>query len=227
MRGVYDQRVPTAPPSEWPAIGFHGAAAIVSFEPQRLFHGREEALWVPEPSQVVALGRWLRSCGVATLLVVMPHQQGRLPQALRSALAGFDEQALASLGFDRLLIVRSAQKPAAASAGHALQRLAGWMLSIASFMVPQREQPVRAQAVARFAACALQTVCAANAVGTWVAAPEQVWQAAQVPERPPEVNGQRLPPSERLSASAWAAMHVQACVDDWLKLDRSQEYATN
>ncbi|HYP70664.1 MAG TPA: hypothetical protein VEP93_07240, partial [Variovorax sp.] len=82
---------------------------------------------------------------------------------------------VASLGFERLLLVRSAQKPAKGVRGSAPQRLAEWMLSIARFMVPASEQPVRATVVAQFVDAALRLA----PPGTHVAAPELVWQAAQ------------------------------------------------
>jgi hypothetical protein len=103
------------------------------------------------------------------------HAQGTLPEALKRGLASLDEHALAALGFERLLIVRTAQKPTAIGRQNSLEKLATWMLSIFSFMVPSSEQPVRATKVAELVDMALQQL----PVGTWVAAPELVWQAAQ------------------------------------------------
>ena len=118
--------------------------ALVLFDPPRLFYDRERALWTPEPAQLLALARWLRACGVRTLAIVLPHAHGRLPEALKRGLASLDEQAVAALGFERLLVVRSAQKPAAQRHANPAERLAHWMLSISRFMVPPSEQPVRA-----------------------------------------------------------------------------------
>ena len=43
----------------------------------------------------VALAQWLKRCGVHTLVVV-PHAQGRLPDAVKRGLANLDEHALAA-----------------------------------------------------------------------------------------------------------------------------------
>ena len=59
-----------------------------------------------------------------------------------------------------------------------LQRLARWWLSQLLWMVPQRQQPVRAAALARCAVQLLRLLPAAPP-GTRVLAPEVLWQAAQ------------------------------------------------
>ncbi len=159
--------------AHWPLL--RADVAVVMFDPPRMFYGRERALWVPAPEQLAALAAWLKRCGVHTLAVVLPHAQGSLPAALQRGLASLDEHALAALGFERLLIVRSAQKPAAAKQTNALHGLAAWMLGIAHFMVPSSEQPVRASKVAELVDMALPLL----PPGTWVAAPELVWRAAQ------------------------------------------------
>ena len=171
LRGVESVLMPGSGP--WPLVP--ADAALVCFDPPRLYHDRERALWTPVPEQLPGIARWLRDCGVRTLAVVQPHAQGRLPEALKRGLASMDEQSVAALGFERLLLVRSAQKPAAGPRGSAPQRLAEWMLSIARFMVPASEQPVRASVVAQFVDAALRFA----PPGTHVAAPELVWQAAQ------------------------------------------------
>jgi hypothetical protein len=163
--------------AHWPAppTSAHGTTAVVMFDPPRLFYGRERALWTPTPQQLPALAAWLHRAGVRTLAVVLPHAQGSLPQALQHGLANLDEHALAAMGFERLLMVRSAQKPAATAHSHRLHGLAAWMLGITALMVPSREQPVRASKVALLVDLALQHL----PPGTWVAAPELVWRAAQ------------------------------------------------
>ncbi|HSV57726.1 MAG TPA: hypothetical protein VLJ19_02425 [Variovorax sp.] len=175
LRGIETVLVPltAAPGAEWPLT--RADVGLVCFDPPRLYHDRERALWTPTPDQLPALARWLRTCGVRTLVVVQPHAQGRLPEALKRGLASMDEQAVATLGFERLLLVRSAQKPGKGAMGNAAQRLAAWMLSIARFMVPASEQPVRAAVVAQFVDAALRLA----PPGSHVAAPELVWQAAQ------------------------------------------------
>ena len=159
--------------AQWPRA--QADVAVVMFDPPRMFHQRERALCTPAPEQLAAVGAWLKTCGVHTLAVVLPHAQGTLPEALKRGLASLDEHALAALGFERLLIVRTAEKPLAASGSNSLEKLAAWMLSIASFMVPSSEQPVRATKVAELVDMALQYL----PKGTWVAAPELVWRAAQ------------------------------------------------
>jgi hypothetical protein len=173
LRGVGTTVVPHEDPAQWPP----GAAetGVVLFDPPRLFYDRERALWTPAPEQLPALAQWMRRSGVSTLAVVLPHAQGRLPEALKRGLASLDEQSVASQGFERLLIVRSAQKPPPPPAAGWPSRLAHWMLSIFKYMVPSSEQPVRSIKVAEFVAAALQVA----PPGIHVAAPETVWRAAQ------------------------------------------------
>lgn len=148
---------------------------VVLFDPPRLFHGREKALLPIDPGQLPMVAQWMQRCGVRRLMVVMPHAQGRLPEALKRGLANLDEQAVAAMGFDTLLFVRSAQAPARAGAGHALHRLAGAMLGVLHHLVPARQKPVSAARVARFA----DALLALAPPGVHVVAPEQVWEAAQ------------------------------------------------
>ncbi len=147
---------------------------VVMFEPPRLYYERERALWTPAPEQLLQLAQWLKRCGVDTLVVVVPHAQGRLPDAVKRGLANLDEQALAALGFDRLLLVRSAQKiPNVASSGF-LNKVAAWMLSTLSYMIPATEQPVRPSKLAEF----IDVVLHQLPPGTHVASPELLWHAA-------------------------------------------------
>jgi hypothetical protein len=157
----------------WPRVP--ADTALVLFEPPRLYYDRERALWTPTPAQLPALARWLRACGVHSLAVVLPHVQGRLPEALKHGLASLDEQAVASLGFDRVLLVRTAEKPGPGRFANLGERLAAWMLSITRFMVPATEQPVRASKVAELVDLALRVA----PPGVHVAAPELVWRATQ------------------------------------------------
>jgi hypothetical protein len=177
LRGVHARVVEGGDPSRWPTS--NADTAVVMFDPPRLFYQRERALWTPQPDQLPALARWLRASDVRTLAVVMPHTQMRLPQALRHGLANLDEQAAARLHFDRLLIVRTAQKPGAQTGGSLPARLARLMLAIGQYMVPSSEQPVRAAKVAQFVAHALDLAPR----GIHVAASETVWQAAQADVR--------------------------------------------
>jgi hypothetical protein len=172
MRGV-SVRLVAGEPAGWPRAGTE--IGVVLFDPPRLFHQRERALYAPAPPQLPQLAAWLRASGASTLAVVLPHAPGRLPEALKRGLASLDEQALAALGFDRLLIIRSAQAPGRAPAAGRLPALAHWMLSVVKYMIPSSEQPVRAVKVAQFVTAALQLA----PPGIHVAAPETVWRAAQ------------------------------------------------
>ena len=173
LRGVETVVVPSLPIAQWPRL--QTDVALVSFDPPRLYHDRERALWTPDPAQLPELAQWLKACGVRTLAVVQPHEQGRLPEALKRGLASLDEHAVVALGFDRVLLVRSARKPAAQRFANPAERLAAWMLSIFRFMVPSSEQPVRASKVAELVDIALQQMGS----GTLVADPELLWRASQ------------------------------------------------
>ncbi len=117
----------------------------------------------------------MRMSGVTTLLMVLPHDQGRLPEALKRGLANLDEQALATLGFERLIIVRTARKPAPPPGEGLFRSLARFMLSTFKYMLPSSEQPVRAVKVAQFVSAVLELA----PPGLHIAAPEVVWRAAQ------------------------------------------------
>jgi hypothetical protein len=174
MRGVETCIAdPAVPFAQWPLAP--ADTAVVAFDPPRLYHDRERAFWAPQPGDLPALAHWLRACGVRTLAVVQPHDQGRLPEALKRGLANLDEHAVVACGFERVLIVRSARKPADARLANPAERLAAWMLSTLRYMVPSGEQPVRASKVAALVELALRTA----PPGVHVAAPELVWQAAQ------------------------------------------------
>jgi len=173
LSGVETVLTPDAPIDEWPLV--EADTALILFEPPRLYYDRERALWTPTPDQLPALARWLRSSGVESLAVVQPHAQGRLPEALKRGLASLDEQAVVAEGFERVILVRTAQKPTKVRQANPAERLAAWMLSITRFMVPTSEQPVRASKVAELVDVALRLAPA----GARVMAPEMVWQASQ------------------------------------------------
>jgi hypothetical protein len=94
--------------SAWPRPAQRSEVAVVMFEPPRMYYERERALWTPLLEQLPALAAWLKSCGVQTLVIILPHAQGSLPESLKRGLASLDEHALTNLGFERLIIVRSA-----------------------------------------------------------------------------------------------------------------------
>lgn len=173
LRGVRTTLVPSEDPQQWPLAP--ADTGVILFDPPRMFYERERALWTPTPPQLLPLARWMRAGGVRTLAIVLPHAPGQLPEALKRGLATLDEQAIAALGFERLLILRSAQKPPDTRHPGLFARLAHWMLGIFKYMVPSSEQPVRAAKVAELLSVALALAPA----GIHVAPPELVWRAAQ------------------------------------------------
>lgn len=173
LRHVRGLLVEPGCPPPWPQV--EADEGVILFDPPRAFHGRERALLPVRPDQLPAIARWMLGCGVRRLLVVLPHAQGRLPQALKHGLAHLDEQAVAALGFEAVVFVRSAQAPASVRHRQVLQRLAHAMLGVLHHLVPARQKPVSARHVAQFAISALERV----PHGLHVAAPERVWEAAQ------------------------------------------------
>jgi hypothetical protein len=165
---------------------FGADTALIVFDRERHANGREAAFVRTEPAELTAWARRLRTAGVQTLLVVVPHRAALLPAALKAGLASLDEGTVAALGFRQLVFMRMSQAGGGgdAGAGSWPQRLGHWLLSQLHWMVPQREQPVRAATVARVAAeLALQLPGAAPA--TRVLAPEWLWHAAQASDIEP------------------------------------------
>ncbi|WP_157597855.1 MULTISPECIES: hypothetical protein [unclassified Rhizobacter] len=152
---------------------------VIVFDRERHANGRELAFYRPEPAELPAIAAQWQARGVRHLLVVMPHTMASLPDALKRGLANLDEHAVAALGFEHLVFMRTAQAGANERVSHPAQRLAHWMLSQLQMMVPQRDRPVRAQKVAQFAAQVAARL-AQSPPGTRVVPPETVWEAAQV-----------------------------------------------
>lgn len=168
------------PEADWPA--FAPDTAVVVFDRERHANGRDLAFGRPLPDQLAARAAQLHALGVVTLVVVVPHAPGALPQALKAGLATLDEGAVAALGFQHLVFMRSAQATsAAADPRSAPEQLAQWMLGQLQWMVPQRDQPVRSSTVARVAA-RLAAALPTSAPGTRVLPPELLWAAAQSPK---------------------------------------------
>jgi uncharacterized protein YbjT (DUF2867 family) len=159
-------------------VPLHADTGFVVFDRERHAHGREAAFHRPQPDALPRLAHALHGAGVRRLIVVLPHAPALLPAALKHGLASLDEHAVAALGFEQLVIVRSAQSPATARAASWLQRVAHAMLAQLHWMVPQQEQPVRAQAVAAFVVELARQLPRARA-GARVVPPELVWQAAR------------------------------------------------
>lgn len=170
---------------------------LVVFDRPRHANGRDAAFAQPQPAELLPLAQRLLAAGVRHLLIVLPHTSASLPEALKAGLATLDEQAVASLGFTHVAIVRSAQRPAD-SESRGLQRLADLVLAQLRLMVPQRDQPVRtAQVAALVSSLARQLI--GSPPGTRVMAPEWVWQSAQGGDVDALVrawlDGQALPPA--------------------------------
>ncbi|MCW7538232.1 hypothetical protein OOT46_10270 [Aquabacterium sp. A7-Y] len=171
--------------------------AFIVFDRERHANGRDAAFLRPEPQQLLPLAQALHAAGVRHLIVVLPHAPALLPQALRQGLASLDEQAVAALGFEHAVFVRSAQAGAPPRGSSGLQGLAHWMLRQLHLMLPRQDQPVRGARVADFVV-RLARGLPGSPPGTRVVAPEVVWQASQ--HRDSEavaqawLQGQPLPP---------------------------------
>jgi hypothetical protein len=164
------------------ALAAFGAdCALIVFDRQRTANGREAAFVRPEPQALPALAQQLHGAGVRHLVVAVPHTPSLLPMALQQGLASLDEAAVAALGFEQLVFMRMAQSERAAPGLDAPRRLARWMLSQLHWMIPQREQPVRAETVARVAA-ALALLLPQAAQRTRVVPAALLSQAAQQPD---------------------------------------------
>ena len=165
--------------ADWLAFGAN--TALIIFDRARHANGREAAFGAPMPADLPALAAQLHALGVQALVVVVPHAPGLLPQALKAGLATLDESAVAALGFRHLVFMRTAQAGRGTDAGgSAPAQLARWLLGQLHWMVPQGDQPVRTETVARVAARLAQVLPEASP-GTRVLPPEVLWAAAQTP----------------------------------------------
>ncbi len=197
MQGLETLTVAAHGVASMAAVPLASSLALVVFDRARRANGREDAFVRPQPEELPALARWLLAGGVRQLVVVLPHSMASLPQALKAGLASLDEHAVATLGFEHVVFVRSAQAPNDQRADRWLQRLADGVVAQLRFMVPQAEQPVRVQKVAAFVA-ELALRLPTSAPGTRVAPPELVWMAAQTRDPGALVqawlDGRELPP---------------------------------
>jgi hypothetical protein len=179
----------TQAPADWsmapdmmtPEVSGRAECALIVFDRDASAHGREAAFLRPQPADLPALAGWLQRAGVRRLMLVLPHAPSLLPAALKAGLASLDEQAVAALGFEQFTIVRPTRAGPAgdgADAGGRLHRLARALLSQLHWMVPQREQPLRAAKVAEFVVELARRLPDA-AHGTRVVPPELLWDWAQ------------------------------------------------
>jgi hypothetical protein len=167
--------VPLAEPDFARPGPLRATTAFIVFERERFSNGRDEAFVMPQPEALQALASRLREGGVRRLVVVLPHASSMLPQALAEGLATHDEAAVAALGFEHLLLLKPSQDLAAARAGSLLERFAQWWLAQLRWMVPQREQPLRALVLARLAVMLARGLPWA-APGTHVVPQSLLWQ---------------------------------------------------
>lgn len=197
MQGLEALTVPLPGATSMPDMPLDSSLALVIFDRERRANGREDAFVRPWPEDLPALARWLFAGGVRQLVVVLPHSMTSLPQALKAGLASLDEHAVAALGFEHVVFVRSAQASAEKRAERFLQRVADGVIAQLRFMVPQAEQPVRVNKVAAFVT-ELASRLTRSVPGTRVAPPELVWMAAQTREPGALVqawlDGRTLPP---------------------------------
>lgn len=152
--------------------------AVVVFDRERRANGREAAFARPLPEHLAVLAAALQARGVAHLIVVLPHAPASLPAALKAGLANLDEHAVAALGFEHVVFVRSAQTPSPERANAWLQRVADAALAQLRLMIAPSNQAVRPVKVAQLVAALAERLPAAPP-GTHVVPPELVWQAAQ------------------------------------------------
>jgi hypothetical protein len=152
--------------------------AVIVFERSLAGNRRDEAFVQPQVDELAGLAVALHRGGVRRLVVVLPHAPALLPDALRHGLATLDEGAVARLGFEQLVFVRTPQPGGTLAGGSLLQRLARTWLAQLRLMVPQHEQPLRAVVLARCVVQLLRLLPAA-AAGTRVLAPELLWQATR------------------------------------------------
>jgi hypothetical protein len=162
---------------ECPPPGQAAPLALAVFDRPRRSHGRDEAFFAPAPAALAALAAQWHAAGVRDLVIVMPHDSGSMPAALMAGLASLSEQAVAAIGFTRVVILRPARAPRAHTS-RGLQRVADALLAQLRMMVPQTLQPVRPRHVARLAVEVARQL-GSHPAGTRVLASEQVWQAAQ------------------------------------------------
>lgn len=132
--------------------------------------------------------------------MVVPHATGRLPEVLKRGLADLDELGVAALGFERMLLVRSARQPQPVVGRNFFEKTAAWMRSTLAYMIPASEQPVRPPKLAEF----IETVLRVLPVGTRVALPELLSQADQS-DRRPTYSGENRPQPDGMHAlvHAW------------------------
>lgn len=161
--------------AEGQALGVE--TAVIVLERQRRSNGRDDAFVQPEVVDLVPLAGRLRQCGVCRLIVVVPHAPALMPQALFHGFASLEEAAVAELGFDHLMLLRTPQDQLP-KATRGMARVAALWLAQLRWLVPQRQQALRAEVLAR---CVVQLarLLPLAPTGTRVIAPDQLWLWSQ------------------------------------------------
>ncbi len=148
-----------ATPSDAQREAWAGATAYVVLERPGLVGARDAAFVAPDVAQLPVLARQLRALGAKRLFVVVPHAANTLPEALRHGFANADEQALAGLGFEQVVLVRSSRDAASLPPGTPwLDRLAAAWWAQLRWIVPDAERPLRSVALARVVVAAARVL---------------------------------------------------------------------
>lgn len=169
-------------PTPGDAARWQGATAYLVLERPGLVGARDAVFLAPDASDLQPVAQRLRTLGATRLVVVVPHAAASLPAALRHGFAHPDEQALASMGFDQVLLVRTSRDAVAAPPGAPWwERLAALWWAQLRWMVPSDERPLRSVALARVVVAAARCLRLAGA-GVWVLPQDVASRAAHAPE---------------------------------------------
>lgn len=126
-----------------------GATAYLVLERPGLTGARDAAFVAPQVAELPVLGQQLRDLGVQRLFVLVPHAPNSLPEALKQGFADADEQALAGLGFEQLVLVHNSRERVEPPGRSWLERVMAVWWSQLRWMLPDAERPLRSVALAR------------------------------------------------------------------------------
>lgn len=158
-----------------------GASAYLVLERPGLTGARDAAFIAPQVADLLTLGRQLRALGVTRLFVLVPHAVNSLPEALKQGFADADEQALAGLGFEQLVLVHNSRERVAPTGQTWLQKLGALWWAQLRWMLPDAERPLRSVALARVVVSAERLLRAAGP-GVHVLPQDLASRAAHAPE---------------------------------------------
>lgn len=79
------RRLAAVPEADWDR--WAADTALIVFDRARHANGRDDAFGRPDPAALPTLAARLRAAGATTLVVVVPHAPGLLPQALKAGIA--------------------------------------------------------------------------------------------------------------------------------------------